>query len=208
MNFFIRKQGEKADRTARRGERGHTLTELMVSMAVVLIVLAGVLASHVFGLRLFELNKAKLGASDDARGAIGHMVTEIRSAKLIRVGNGTASTFTDIAPNTLQRGNAVQVYPTANTNTFVRYFRDTDQKIKRVQSGSATPATIASFITNQIVFTAEDFSGVVLTNNDNNRVIGLNLQFCQLEYPAVAFGPGNLYDYYQLRTKITRRTLE
>ena len=48
----------------------------------------------------------------------------------------------------------------------------------------------------------------VLTNNENNRVIGLTLQFYQIQYPVIRIGPGELYDFYQLRTKITRRTLE
>jgi type II secretory pathway pseudopilin PulG len=193
---------------SRRRERGHTLTELMVSMTIVLLVLAGVLSAQIFGLRLFELNKAKLGASDDARAAISHMVTEIRAAKLIRIGDGSASAFTEVAPNTPQRGSAIQVYPTTSTNTFVRYFRDSDQKLKRAASGSVGATIVASCLSNQVVFTSEDFTGAVLTNNENNRVIGLTLQFYQLEYPAVTFGPGNLYDYYQLRTKITRRALE
>ena len=91
---------------------------------------------------------------------------------------------------------------------FVRYFRDSDEKLKRVANGSPTPTVIASAISNQVVFTSEDFMGAVLTNNENNRVIGLALQFYQLEYPSVSIGPGNLYDSYQLRAKITRRALE
>jgi hypothetical protein len=59
-----------------------------------------------------------------------------------------------------------------------------------------------------MVFTSEDFAGNVLNNNLNNRVIGVTLQFYQLEAPPVLIGPGSLYDFYQLRTKITRRALE
>jgi hypothetical protein len=66
---------------------------------------------------------------------------------------------------------------------------------------------VAHAISNQIVFTAEDYAGRILTNNENNRVIGLSLQFYQLQYPAIPIGPGNHFDYYQLRTKITRRAL-
>lgn len=191
-----------------RRTRAHTLTEMMVGMAIVLLVMAGVLSAHVFGLRLFEVTKTKLGASDDARVAIGLMVTEIRSAKLIRVGNGSAGSFVEAPLDTPQQGNAVQIHPSSSPTNFVRYYRDpADQKLKR--QPDAGPATVvASAITNALVFTAEDFSGTILTNNENNRVIGLTLQFCQLEYPSVAIGPGNLYDFYQLRTKITRRTLE
>jgi len=65
-------------------------------MALVLLVMAGVLAAHVFGLKLFEMSKTKLGASDDARAAVSYMVSEIRAAKLIRIGSGDASSFTEV----------------------------------------------------------------------------------------------------------------
>ena len=67
---------------------------------------------------------------------------------------------------------------------------------------------VADFITNNIVFTSEDCFGNVLTNNQNNRVISLKLQFYQVQYPITRIGPGNYYDYYQLTTKLTRRVLE
>jgi len=203
MNFFSCNSTRKP-----RRQHAHTITELMVSMAVVLIVMAGVLSSHVFGLRLFEMNKAKLGASDDARGSLSYMVSEIRAAKIVRIGEGGASSFAEVQPGAPQRGNAIQVHPTTNLTSFVRYFLDADQKLKRLASGNGAPRVIANHISNQVVFTSEDFSGAILTNNENNRVIGLSLQFYQLDNPTVSFGPGNLYDYYHLRTKITRRTLE
>jgi len=36
-------------------------------------------------------------------------------------------------------------------------------------------------------------------------VIGVTLQFYQLEYPLVKVGPGSFYDFYQLHTRVTRR---
>jgi hypothetical protein len=48
----------------------------------------------------------------------------------------------------------------------------------------------------------------VLTNNFNNRVIGVTLEFFQLQNPTVPIGPGSVFDYYRLRTKITRRAIE
>ena len=67
---------------------------------------------------------------------------------------------------------------------------------------------VARTITNTVVFRAQDYLGRVLTNNQNNRVIGLNLQFYQIEFPVYLIGPGYYFDYYELRTKITRRVLE
>jgi prepilin-type N-terminal cleavage/methylation domain-containing protein len=83
---------------------GFTLAEVMVSMAIVLLAMAAILSCHLFGLRMFEITKAKLGASDDARGSISRMIGEIRSAKLIRIGQGNASSFTEVALNTPQSG--------------------------------------------------------------------------------------------------------
>lgn len=196
------------------GRRGNippaafTITEVMVSMAIVLLVMAAVLSCHLFGMRMFELTKAKLGASDDARTTISYMISEIRGAKNIRVGQGDQASFTGIAVNTPQVGSAIQVYPSTNTNVWVRYFWDAaDNKLKR--SGTTSDVTVvASSVSNAMVFTAEDHLGNILTNNENNRVIGLTLQFFQLQYPKVSIGPGNHYEYYALRTKITRRTLE
>jgi hypothetical protein len=66
---------------------------------------------------------------------------------------------------------------------------------------------VANSISNNLVFSAEDYSGSILTNNENNRVIGVTLAFFQLQYPSIPIGPGSIYDFYQLRTKITRRTV-
>lgn len=189
--------------------RAFALPNLMVAMAIMLMVLAGITSSHLFGLRMFELTRAKLGASDEARAAISKLVEEIRSSKLVRVGNGSLAAFSETAVNTLQRGNALQIYPSSSTNQYIRYFWDpSDRRLKRATNNAATASIVANSVSNAFVFSCEDFSGKILTNNSNNRVIGLNLQFYQLQYPTVRIGPGNYYDYYQLRTRITRRALE
>lgn len=189
--------------------RAFALPNLMVAMAIMLMVLAGITTSHLFGLRMFELTRAKLGASDEARAAISKLIEEIRSSKIVRVGNGNLSAFTEMPVNALQRGSALQIYPSQNTNQYIRYFWDAaDRRLKRATNNAAAASIVANCVSNAFVFTSEDFTGKILTNNSNNRVIGLNLQFYQLQYPTVNIGPGNYYDYYQLRTRITRRTLE
>ena len=193
-----------------RRESGFTLTELMVAMAVFMMVIGGVIYVHLFGLRMNEMVKAKLGASDDARKAISKMVSEIRAAGIVRVGSGSLGSFNEAPFGTKQEGNAIQIYPLkGNTNTFLRYFWDSsDTRLKRTENGTNAVLVVANAITNSVVFSSEDFGGTVLTNNMNNRVIGLMLEFYQLEYPKVPIGPGNYYDYYRLRTRITRRALE
>ena len=187
---------------------GFTLVETMVTMGIFLFVLSGIITSYMYGLRMFEIAKPKLTASDDAREAISKLVDEVRAAKLVRIGTGTLNSFTEVGVNSLQVGSAIQLYPTTDTNTFIRYYWDSaEQRLKRVQSGAVTYSVMANAVTNSQVFTSEDFQGNIHTNNMNNRVIGLSLQFNQIQYPVMAVGPGNYYDYYQLRTKITRRVL-
>ena len=83
-----------------------------------------------------------------------------------------------------------------------------ESALKSMASGSSAATVVASFVTNALVFRAEDFLGNVLTNNQDNRVIKMTLEFYQLQYPIVRIGPGYLYDYYRLQTRITRRAIE
>lgn len=192
-----------------RGGAGFTFVELMVTLSLLMLLLGGILAAHLFGVRLFQLTRAKLGANQEAREAITLLMDEIRSGKLVKIGQGGLATFTEVGPNSQQIGSAIQIYPTTDTNTFVRYFWDaTDKQLKRTTNGASAVSIVANSITNQLVFSAENFQGTILTNNENNRVIGLTLQFYQIQYPIVMIGPGQFYDFYQLRTKITRRALE
>jgi hypothetical protein len=67
---------------------------------------------------------------------------------------------------------------------------------------------VARFVTNQVGFAAEDYAGNVLNTDQNNRVVRMNLQFYQWEFPVARAGAGAYYDYYQLQTRMTRRTIE
>ncbi len=181
----------------------------MIALTILTMVLAGIISSHLFGVRMLEITKAKLGASDEARGAVSRLTSEIRSAKRIQIGTGDLSGFTEIGDGLPQQGTAIQIFASTNTNHYARYYWDaSDKKLKRTSDGAAAVSIIAQSITNSQVFTSEDFAGNIITNNQNNRVVGLILQFYQIQYPIILIGPGNYYDFYQLRTRITRRTLE
>ena len=198
-----------ASRHRRRHRLAFTLPEALIAMSLFMVVMGGVVFSHMYGLKMFQLARSKLGASDEARRAVSKLVEEIRSAKIIRIGSGGLTNFTTKGMTETQSGNAIQVYPTTNTASFVRYYWDSaDNRLKRTTNGVSSVYVVASAISNQVVFTAENHLGQVLTNNNNNRVIGLTLQFYQLQYPTIDIGPGGLYDFYQLRTRITRRALE
>jgi Tfp pilus assembly protein PilW len=194
--------------TSSTHRRAFTFAELMVTMAIGMMSLAAAITGHLIGIRMFQYTSTKLGGNDNARQAIAKLTQDIRSAKLIKIGTGDASSFTACDSQSIQQGNAVQVYPTTATNNYVRYFRGGDDRLRRVVSGGGETVVLANYITNSIVFTAEDYKGNVATNADNNRVIGLTMQFYQIEYPIVKVGPNQLYDFYQVSTRITRRTLE
>ncbi len=178
-------------------------------VAILMVVLAGILTAHLFGLKLFQITQAKLGANQEARQALNKLMEEIRTGKLVKVGSGSLASFLEVSPNSQQKGSAIQIYTTTDTNKFIRYFWDSsDKRLKRTTNGATSVSIVANSITNQLIFTAEDFRGNIQTNNENNRVIGMTLQFYQIQYPIVLIGKGQYYEYYQMATKITRRALE
>jgi prepilin-type N-terminal cleavage/methylation domain-containing protein len=189
--------------------RAFTLSELMVTMAVFTILMAGLLASQLMGMRLRRVTDTKLSATANARRALNDIRNEVRTAKWLSVGTGNNSSFTVVPALSLQVGNALQIYATTNTNSFVRYYMDpSEEALMRVTSTNQTPQTIAGNITNQFVFAAEDFKGTVLTNNQNNRVIRMVLEFYQKQYALAQAPQGGMYDYYRVQTRITRRAIE
>lgn len=197
------------DRRSAFPKSAFTLVEIMVAMSLFIMVIGGILFSHIIGIKMYEVTKAKLGASDQARQTIGILLDEVRSAKKIRVGEGGKLYFTEAPPGTPQQGNAIQLHPDTNYNQFVRYYLDPYLNcLKRVSNIDSDERLIAEHITNSVVFTSEDFQGNLLTDNQNNRVIGLNLEFYQIQYPVMPIGEDHYFEFYQLRTKITRRTLE
>lgn len=199
----------KLKRTDRELQRGFSLTEVMVASTLSVMIVTGVIYSHFVGAKMYQLTQSKLGASDQARGALSLLTTEIRSAKRTIIGNGSQESFTPIADGSSQKGSSMQIYPTTNDTAYIRYYLDaSDSKLKRTSSSLTTPQIIAEHITNNVVFSSEDHLGNVLTESQNNRVIGLTLQFYQIQYPITSIGQGQFYDFYQMRTKITRRTLE
>jgi Tfp pilus assembly protein PilW len=186
-----------------------TLSEMMTAMAIFSMVIIGVVYSHLFGMRMFSLTATKLSASQGARSALGRVRDEIRSSKVLCVGQSKNGWFTNTPSGQRREGNAVQIFPTVNTNSYVVFYVDTaDQKLKRKSNLSGQTDVIASYITNVMAFRAEDFKGNILTNDQNNRIIKMTLEFYQWEFPSAQIAVGSYYDYYRLQTRISRRAIE
>lgn len=184
-----------------------TITELMIAAGLFSLVVIGSVLSHLVGLRMCAINQTKLKTTQTARTVLNRTEDDIRTATKIEVGNGDAIGFTNITGNRPRQGNAIRIYPTLNTNIFIRYYLDpSDHTLKRVLSNGGREA-IANFITNTIPFTAEDYAGNVLTNDQNNRVIRMNFEFYQWEFASPNPGGRSSYDYFRVQTKIARRAL-
>ena len=62
-------------------------------MSIFSMVSAGVLVGHLFGMRLLEATLPKLGTDQESRRALGILMADIRSAKILRIGNGNLGSF-------------------------------------------------------------------------------------------------------------------
>ena len=193
-----------------------------MTVGIYLFIFVGVMvAIQIFGLRVYTLAATKLTATTGGREAMNHIRDDIREAKTLTVGNlltaGNPTTYSPYGGTNLAQGNALLIYPTTNSIPFTIYYLDTttpptNNLVEYVVTSAGTNSTIlASYITNSIIFDAEDFMNNVLTNDaKNNQVYGVTMQFSQWEYPiATVGGVGlNAYDFYQLRTKVCRRALD
>jgi len=182
-------------------ELAFTLTELMVSVAIFILLVAGVVSANLFGLRMFQVEETKLNASDQARKIVGVMMDEIHECQSFQVGTFTNGTFTGLPLGAPQIGPALIVYPTTNLTNYIMYFVNTaDQKFRRATSVPGSTKVVAQWVTNASdLFRAQDYLGNVLTNMQDNTVLHLKLEF----YQATRFGVPP--DYYKLETSTTRR---
>jgi type II secretory pathway pseudopilin PulG len=209
-------------RSRGKGVWGFTLVEMMITVGIFLFIFIGVMvAIQIFGLRVYTLAATKLVATQGSLKALNQLRDQIREAKTVNVGNCSAgaSSFADIPLTSAQQGNALQISPTTNLSSYVIYYLNTNNAptnqldmVLTTNNGTnfGTTTVLASYITNQIIFDAEDYRGNIATNTDsldNRWVIKVTLQFSQWEYPiANVGGTGfNAYDYYQLRTRVFRR---
>jgi prepilin-type N-terminal cleavage/methylation domain-containing protein len=186
-----------------RRHQAFTLPEVMVAMTVFLLLLGGIVFAHLFGLSMFRLTETKLNATDAARQTIGRMADEIRSCKSTWIGHVKNGEFVALLDGEKQQGSGLLIHPTTNTADYVIYFvNPSDRTFRRTTSAPGSASVVAESITNAVVFQARDHLGQVLTNNQNNRVMYVNLEFYQPRRHL------QQADYYKLETAVTRRTLE
>ncbi len=185
-------------------DKGFTLPEILIATMVFLLMVAGIIAANLFGLQMFQFTTTKLNVTTWSRETVEAITTEVQGCNSVWVGNITTNgVFQTLLDGETQQGTGLLIYPTTNTTNYIIYFLNpSDQTFRRTTSQPGTAEVLADSVTNTLVFAAQDFSGNVLTNNENNRVIHLTLEFYQ---PAL-FTVGA--DYYKLETSVTRRALQ
>jgi prepilin-type N-terminal cleavage/methylation domain-containing protein len=203
---------------------GFTLVEMMIALGIFVMMITGLVAVQIFGMRISTLASTKLIATTDARETMNAMRDQIRSAQQVYVGTFIPSngTFTQIPLGTPQIGNALQLITTTNLASPYYTIFYMDPSTNEVFSVTNNPATsnlfdgltlLAQYMTNYLCFDAEDYRSWmyptnIMTNYVNNPVIGVTFNFSQWEYPIGYVGGNavNAYDYYYLRTHISRRS--
>ncbi len=193
-----------------KSNRGFTLPEILIALTVFVLLLAGIVVANLFGLRMFQVNENKLGATEWSRKTFGQITDEIQSCNAVSVGNMTTNdVFEPLSlPGERQEGNAIEIQPTTNTAVLIHYFVDAaDETFRRTEIGPGVTTNTNTFIladsvTNTMIFNAQDFSGNVLTNNQNNQIIHLTLEFYQPDRFIVGA------DHYRLETSVARRAVQ
>ena len=187
-------------------DKGFTLPEILIATAVFLLMVGGIIAANLFGLSMFQITETKLNAMTWSRQTIEDISGEIRGCDSVWIVNvSTNGGFNWLLDGETQQGNGMFIYPTTNVANYITYFvNPLDETFRQTVAtpGGTNTVILADSVTNAIAFTAQDFSGNVLTNNQNNRVIHLTLEF----YQPARFMQGA--DYYKIETSMTRRALQ
>jgi prepilin-type N-terminal cleavage/methylation domain-containing protein len=181
-------------------QHGFTLAEILIASTIFVLLVAGILGANLFGLQMFQMTSNKLNATRWSRETIMRLTDEVHVCTSAQVGMVTNGLFTAFLDGELQQGNALYINPTTDTNQYVLYFLDTDdQTFRRTTDQLGSAVILASSVTNLLPFTAQDLYGNILTNNLNNQVIHVSLEFYQPEQYL------QRSDYYRLETSVKQR---
>jgi hypothetical protein len=208
-----------------RRTQGYTLFELMIGSFIYCVILGGTsIGLLIMGLRVYTLSGTKLSASMGAIKVLGQIRNDIRASKQEYVGNlstpGDPTTFGNITVNGINpmQGSALQICSTSTNGPPEHiYYLDTSGATNALRvyvNDGVDPATnyiLALYVTNQVVFTEEDPFENIQTNYANNRIIRMELDFYQWEYPVGMIGGStnwNAYDFYRVTTRISRRMID
>ena len=70
----------------------------MTAMGLFSLVVIGVVYSQLFGMRMFNITSTRLSASDSARKVLDRVREDVRSGKILYVGNGDSAGTSRTSP--------------------------------------------------------------------------------------------------------------
>lgn len=188
-----------------------TLPEIVITTGIfVTLIIGGMIAMQVFGIRVYQLTTTKLTASAGSLRALDQIRDQIRGAAILYVGSFSSTSqsttnFAAIGDGTNQVGNALELYTTTNTANYEIFYVDSVNTNLYVINGGSTnfPGTLLArwIVSGTNSFKAENFQGTILTASQNNCTIMVTLQFQQAEY---AFAK-NMTNFTQIQTLATPR---
>ncbi len=170
----------------------------MTTMAIFSLVVIAMVSLQIFGLKVNALTSSKLESTTYSLKVLDQVRDLVCEASSVSVGNGNSTSFTATGTS----GNALEVYPTTNSNYLRFYLATNTTALYELNSTNHNLSLLASNVVNKTVFEAVNFQGNVLSGNQEHYAIELTLQFAQLAYTV----PSNTYDYYTLQTEMTPRT--
>jgi hypothetical protein len=188
------------------------MVEMMITVALFVILVTAFISANIFGLRYDQLVCSKLGASEQSRRSFEKLTSDIRASKIWRVGTGNLNSFTPLPNATNMVGNAIQLSLTTDTNTYIRYYFETNGSFSTQPNGrlcrltSSGEFTVsAQCLTNasgtSMVFSAQNYLGQQMSDYQAKYVIDTLMEFFQYQFPKTSVGPGLYYDYYRIELK-------
>jgi hypothetical protein len=210
MKLLSNIEDEQPD--VRRAISGYSLIEVMLVGAVFTLVVVCMVSSQIFALRTYSIAEAKMVSAAGARKAEGLVRDAVRSGSASFVGNYTSfnnmtfttNSFPDVT-NGVQQGNALLVRTTTNLAPFLVFYLNVPTgELKLYDSNlQSNIILVAENIANTNIFSAENYLGQTLTNNQDNHTIRLTLQFYQRVYSVSA--NNNINSYYGFTVRATQR---
>ena len=193
-----------------------------------------IMAMQIYAMRVYELAADENDRRrNNARVTMNDIRDRVRESRVVYAEITRPSAqfspvdFSAVTNGRRRKATRLMIYPTTATNAFALIYLQTGERHHELFSPGqlwqhrlyqfshspelytnrpcrSLPIFIASYITNDIVFDAENFEGTVLSNNENNYLVHLTLDFSQHLY-SIGTNLFNAYDYYQLNTVMTRR---
>jgi hypothetical protein len=191
--------------------RGFTTTEMLIASTTLVIIFGAVIAINLWGLAMSQRSAIWLVSNDQARKTMMLLHQDIRTASTLYVGSGNLGGFTNAGVSNIQAGNAMQLYASTNTNSWVRYYFDPSSSTLYRTNWDGTSVgdfqlVTANPITNDnYIFCMQDYRGNTLSNATPYPVISVYLSFTKLQNPQIVIAPGSPVDFYQINTRIAPR---